>query len=92
MLLLFWTMSSSDLYLLRLNDLRERFFFYETRRLMLDIVVVVLVDIVVVASFSQVALNRKRATFHAIHYQYCMYLRITDRQLRIEARQSTIFD
>ena len=63
---------------------------------MLDIVVVVVVvvvvDIVVVASFSQVALNWKRATFHAIHYQYCMYLRITDRQLRIEARQSTIFD
>lgn len=86
-------MSSSDLHLLRLNDLRERFFFYETRRLMFDIVVVVVVvDIVVVASFSQVALNWKRATFHAIHYQYCMYLRITDRQLRIEARQSTIFD
>ena len=54
---------------------------------MLDIVVVV--DIVVVASLSQVALNWKRATFHAI---YCTYLRTTDRQLRIEARQSTIFD
>jgi len=52
---------------------------------MLDIViVVVVVDIVVVASLSQVALNWKRATFHAI---YCTYLRITDRQLRIEARQ-----
>ena len=43
--------------MLRLNDLHERFF-YETRRLMLDIVVVVIVvDIVVVASLSQVALN-----------------------------------
>ena len=90
-LLLFWIMSSSDLpLLLRLNDLHERFF-YETRRLMLDIVVVavIVVDIVVVASLSQVALNWKRATFHAI---YCTYLRITDRQLRIEAKQSTIFD
>ena len=77
--------------MLRLNDLHERFF-YETRRLTLDIVVVVVVivvDIVVVASLSQVALNWKRVTFHAI---YCTYLRITDQQLRIEARQSTIFD
>ena len=77
--------------MLRLNDLHERFF-YETRRLMIDIVVVVVivvVDIVVVASLSQVALNWKRATFHAIYYTY---LRITDRQLRTEARQSTIFD
>ena len=48
---------------------------------MIDIVVVVVivvVDIVVVASLSQVALNWKRATFHAIYYTY---LRITDRQL-----------
>ena len=44
-----------------------RDFFYETRPLMLDIVIVVVaVDIVVVASLSQVALNWKRATFHAI--------------------------
>lgn len=52
--------------MLRLNDLHERLF-YETRPLMLDIVivVVVVVDIVVVASLSQVALNWKRATFHA---------------------------
>ena len=54
----------------RLNDLHERFF-CETRGLTLDIVAVV--DIVVVASFSQVALNLKRATFHAIDYMMDVY-------------------